>query len=207
MAPTTQFDVAIAQLQPQQNAELHTNRKEGLKEVPSPPVFDVFIKPDIISFSNDVLPQLIKPIYGLTESGEYWHETLRVHQRQDLSMKATTTGDYSLLFRRVSNLLIDLSGTYIDDFLRAGTDAFRSSSLSSTRNLFNTKEPTTVPFEFTGLLVSGENTYATHLTNNILNASSHSSHHQRTTKIDQQERSLLGSVIPVRTYVQPFFLI
>lgn len=115
----------------------------------------IFIKPDILNMDSDELLQLMKPIYGLTDSGDYWHETFRNHQERDLEMNKTI-GDSSLFFKRISNRLVGLSGSYVDDILRAGTPSFLSDSMKITSSKFNTKEPEKTPLEFTGLLISGD---------------------------------------------------
>lgn len=116
---------------------------------------NICIKPDILILSDDEPLQLIQPIYCLSESGDYYHETLRAHQENDLSI-TSSTGDHSLFFKLISNRLVGLSASYVDDILRAGTHEFNSFSLSSTCGRFSTKESEKTPFEFTYLLESGE---------------------------------------------------
>lgn len=63
---------------------------------------------------------------------------------------SATTGDHSLLFKRVRNRLIGLSRTYFDDMLRAGTPSFLSEFHLSTSSRFQTEPAETAPCDFTG---------------------------------------------------------
>lgn len=84
------YSIEVTQASLQSAAALHQN---------------IFIKPDVIELNPEELLQLTKPIYGLTESGDYWDETLLKQQIEDLGMNATT-GDHSLFFTRLSNRLV-----------------------------------------------------------------------------------------------------
>lgn len=126
----------------------------------------IFIKPDIIDLGPDELLQLVKPIYGLTKSRVYWNETLRLHHVKNLNMSATA-GDHFLLFKRVANRLVGLSGSYVDDILRAGTPSFLKESYSSTSSRFQTKPAEATPFDFTGLRVMVTKTLVIPPTNDI----------------------------------------
>jgi hypothetical protein len=35
----------------------------------------IFIRPDVLELTQDELLQVIKPLYGLSDSGDYWVET------------------------------------------------------------------------------------------------------------------------------------
>jgi hypothetical protein len=69
----------------------------------------------------------MKPLYGLCDSGDRWHHTLRHHHGQDLQIESLDA-DPSLYFRSIGNRLIGLSGVYVDDMLRCGTPDFRRDS-------------------------------------------------------------------------------
>lgn len=56
-----------------------------------------------------------------------------------------TTGDHSLLFIRVANRLLGVSGTYVDDIIRASADRFLSKSFESTQKSFIAKETENLP--------------------------------------------------------------
>ena len=70
----------------------------------------VFIRPDVIDLSANELLQIIKPLYGLTESGDYWAETNAKFHILELLMEQST-GDFSLFFTTAMDKLISISGS------------------------------------------------------------------------------------------------
>jgi hypothetical protein len=62
-----------------------------------------------------------------------------------------TTGDFSLFFKRVKNKRVGLSGSYVDDVLRAGTADFLSQATKATASRFDVKPADNGKFEFVGL--------------------------------------------------------
>jgi hypothetical protein len=89
---------------------------------------------------NELL-KLVLPLYGLTEGGGYWGEALTKHHTDDLKMKHTK-GDFSLFFKHVANRLVGLSGSFVDDLVRAGTLNFKTHSSAETQSRFDIKHPT-----------------------------------------------------------------
>ena len=67
--------------------------------------------------------KLLKPLYGLAYSGEYWGNPLSEHVRKDIGMKSTL-GDEALFHKRVDNKLIGLCATYVDEILQTGNEHF-----------------------------------------------------------------------------------
>lgn len=60
---------------------------------------DVYIKPSKeFHLERGQLLQLLKHLYDLSDSGDYWHVTFSKHLRDDLMM-TPTTGDLSLFSR------------------------------------------------------------------------------------------------------------
>ena len=116
----------------------------------------IFIKPDEIELSQEELIQIIKPLYGLSDSGDYWDETLRIHHLENLKMKQST-GDLSLFFKRLGNKLVGISGSYVDDLLGTGTKSLNDSSTIETNQTFETKDQTKNEIKFTGLSINGKN--------------------------------------------------
>jgi hypothetical protein len=87
--------------------------------------------PKELNLSSGNLLKLVKPLYGLCDSGDRWHSTLRHHHVVDLQMEPLIT-DPGLCFRRVGERLIGMSGCYVDDMLRCGTpEHFQSSNATS----------------------------------------------------------------------------
>lgn len=68
-------------------------------------------------------PQLLKSLYGLSESGGIWYKTLKHRHRADLKMNLLRT-DLALLVCMHDENLIEISGTYMDEIIRARTTAF-----------------------------------------------------------------------------------
>jgi hypothetical protein len=51
---------------------------------------DVFIKPGSdFGLEENKMLKLIRPLYGLADSGDYWGKTLSTHITEDLEMKKT----------------------------------------------------------------------------------------------------------------------
>lgn len=67
--------------------------------------------------------QLLRPLYGLSESGDHWYEELDKHHREDLQMK-TLDSDHSLYYKIIDGHIAGLSGTYVDDCIQTGTEDF-----------------------------------------------------------------------------------
>lgn len=66
----------------------------------------------------------MKPLYRLTESGDYWLETFARFDTHYMRMKQAT-GDLALLFKRCANSLIVLSRIFVDDVLQASSEKNR----------------------------------------------------------------------------------
>ena len=65
-------------------------------------------------------------------------------------MMTPTVTDSSLFFLRMEDILIGMSATYVDDFLRAGTSDFIRLS-KATRDKFQSKKPSFTMIKFAGL--------------------------------------------------------
>lgn len=70
---------------------------------------DVYLKPSKeFELSSDQLVKLLKPLYGLADSGGYWNVTMAKHREDDLGLKHTA-GDMSLFLRKfVAGFLVSL---------------------------------------------------------------------------------------------------
>eukprot|EP00171_Calliarthron_tuberculosum_P023641 IDg23641t1 len=111
---------------------------------------DIFIKTPPMEFeleSHQCL-QLLKPLYGLCESGDLWHKTLDEHHRNDLGMTPFRS-DPALYYTKSNGLLIGLSGGYVDDLLRAGSPEFDSIS-AKTHAKFEMGDNESLPCTFSG---------------------------------------------------------
>jgi hypothetical protein len=111
---------------------------------------DIFLQPPTeMELSPDKFLELMKPLYGLCDSGYRWHHTVRHHHVQDLQMEPLDA-DPSLSFRSVGNRLIGLSGVYVDDMLRCGTPDFLRDSKSTSR-IFDATAETMRTAKFAGV--------------------------------------------------------
>jgi Reverse transcriptase (RNA-dependent DNA polymerase) len=84
----------------------------------------VYVKPtkEFILEPGKIL-KLLRPLYGLADSGDYWGRTLLNHLQGDLGMESTID-DTALLFKRKGDKLIGLCASYVDDTLQAGNSDF-----------------------------------------------------------------------------------
>ena len=96
----------------------------------------------------DMCLKVVRALYGLTESGDMWYETLDDHHAKDLGMVSSKL-DPALYFKVEHSKLVGLSGTYVDDILRAGTPEFRELA-NKTHERFEMSDDKELPNEFTG---------------------------------------------------------
>lgn len=113
----------------------------------------MFIKPDILDLHPNELLQLMKPVYGLSDSGDHWDETLCDHNFSDLKMEQST-GEHFFFFKWTGDHLIGRSDSYVDDILRADHKEFAIEACRTARKTFHTKGPESSTLEFTGLSIS-----------------------------------------------------
>lgn len=99
--------------------------------------------------------KLLKPLYGLCDSGDLWHKTLDEHHRKDLEMKPLRS-DPALYKLMRDGLLSGLSGGYVDDLIRTGTPIFREHS-SATNTRFDMGDDEHVPCTFSGFYLDRKN--------------------------------------------------
>jgi Reverse transcriptase (RNA-dependent DNA polymerase) len=86
---------------------------------------------------NKVL-RLLRPMYCLSDAGDYWNETISDHQANVLGMNPTY-GDVCLYIKVRDGKLIGLSGVYIDDLVQAGNKDFETSPMSWLEYLMPTR--------------------------------------------------------------------
>ena len=86
---------------------------------------DVYIKPNgEFELSKDQLLKLLKPLYGLADSGDYWGKTFSQHLTDDLGMKPCVC-DPALYGMKIEEKLLGLCATCVDDALQAGNDKYQ----------------------------------------------------------------------------------
>ena len=67
------------------------------------------------------------------------------------------SGDCSLFFKRVTNRLVGLSGTYVDDIIRTYDLTFEKESSEITGQVFDAKPQEKPPVHFVGTNISEQN--------------------------------------------------
>ena len=50
----------------------------------------IFVLPDVLQLDNEQFLQVVKPLYGLSDAGDYWGETLSEHHKKELKMEQAT---------------------------------------------------------------------------------------------------------------------
>jgi hypothetical protein len=98
---------------------------------------DKFHGVDELDIAPDEALQLLRPLYGLADSGDHWWREFNDHHRNKLNM-ATTSTDASLYYRVTTDCLNGLTGVYVDDTISAGTPEFDRIT-QMTENLYEAK--------------------------------------------------------------------
>ena len=78
-----------------------------------------------LELSADEVLQIMRPLYGMTDSGDLWCDTMRHHHITDLNM--TPLASDNAIYHLIGKTLKGLSATYVDDIEGAGTVSFRRS--------------------------------------------------------------------------------
>ncbi len=95
--------------------------------------------------------KLLRPLYGLADSGDYFHATFSKHLTDDLRMKAVAS-DMSLFSRRARGKISGLLASYVDDTLACGDSSFAELT-KKTREKFEMKERQNKDMRFSGIYV------------------------------------------------------
>lgn len=106
----------------------------------------------LFGLATGYILKLLKPLYGLCDSGDYWNKTIDDHLTDDLGMEKAVS-DVSLYFRFENGKLIGITGNYVDDNINAGNDKFQKES-KITLEKFESKPRTFDTFSFFGTQVS-----------------------------------------------------
>jgi hypothetical protein len=96
-----------------------------------------------MQLGKDEFLQLLLPLYGLTESGDYWSQTIVEHCVEHTQFEQSAT-DPSFFFRHVGKALAGLSGNYVDDNLRAAPPQHRKQLQQSLREQFECADAFTI---------------------------------------------------------------
>lgn len=113
----------------------------------------IYIKPSKeLRLSKDYLLKLLKPLYGLSDSGDSWYSTFTSHLKDDLydlCMSSCIT-DPALFFKTIDGQLRGVVGCYVDDTISTGDSDFQKESLL-TGEKFESKPREEKNFKFAGM--------------------------------------------------------
>lgn len=123
---------------------------------------NIFVKPPKeFGLQTNELLKLLKPLYGLSESGDYWGRTFRNHMTKELGMKNCIT-DTALFYKSSEAGLAGLCTTYVDDALYAGNKTFEETT-KKTEQKFKCKKREYDNLQFSGLKIeTKENMFLVH---------------------------------------------
>lgn len=107
-------------------------------------------KPELRLEGNELL-EVLRPLYGLADAGDYWHATFLRHLKKHLGM-TTTASDLSLHFKRVQSTLHGLIATHVDDTLGVGRKSFQRETTETARR-FDAKPREIGSFVFAGVVI------------------------------------------------------
>lgn len=111
---------------------------------------DIYVKPSKeFRLPKDTLLKLLKPLYGLSDSGDYWYSTFTRHLKDDLHMTPTFS-DPALFFKVIHGQVTGLIGSYVDDTISAGNNDFVELS-KLTEHTFDSKQRKYDTFKFSGM--------------------------------------------------------
>ena len=84
----------------------------------------IFLRPPLeMNLDPDAVLVVLKPLYGVPESGLHWFVTYHAHHKQRLSMKSTK-GDPCLLYRHSATETDGITALQVDDSYGHGTKEF-----------------------------------------------------------------------------------
>lgn len=128
---------------------------------------DVYLNPgkEFELRANQLLKRL-RPLYGLADSGDYWNKNFAQHIKNDLKM-CSTAQDISFFFKKASQKLKGLIGTYVDDTLFTGDQDFLNHS-EKTSQRFESKDREFDSTRFAGVYIqSRKDGYLVHQQNYV----------------------------------------
>lgn len=116
---------------------------------------DVYVIPDQrFNLASNIVLKLLKPLYGLTESGDSWFDKFTSFLKGKLGLQSTAT-DLSFFYHTPEDSLQGLMGVYVDDSLSAGTDEFLTLT-DKIAEEFESKPRESPPFQFAGVQIDND---------------------------------------------------
>lgn len=118
---------------------------------------EVLVKPpkeifQELNLKPNELLLLLKPLYGLTESGDYWGRSFKYHLSEEQGMDHCVN-DPVFFYKNLGEELIGLCGTYVDDTLHAGTNEYLK-LCEETEKRFKCKPRDYDNFQFSGMEIN-----------------------------------------------------
>jgi Reverse transcriptase (RNA-dependent DNA polymerase) len=114
----------------------------------SPLLRNVFILPtDVLNLSGNELVQILKPLNGYTDAGDYWGQSLKHTLIAKLRLLPGLSY-HTLFFRRVSNQLVGASASHVYDVSITCHSQFTCDLLRVLRSEYDMKEPEVVRLYF-----------------------------------------------------------
>lgn len=107
----------------------------------------------IMGVGSDEVLELLFPLYGLCDAGDYWGVTFEKHLVNDLNMTPMKSDGAMYCWKEGDDgEICGMTGTYVDDSLNAGTDKFQEHT-KATSVRFESKERVFDDFDFYGLQI------------------------------------------------------
>ena len=126
--------------------------RQGYIQSKSALLRQVFIRPKEMELDQNELVQVVLPIYGLPDAGEYWYETLNNHLRDHCRFQQATT-DLALWFKSTGPKLMALAATFVDDVLIAATPPALAEFSKISKSRFDVAVETSSSLSYIGLLI------------------------------------------------------
>lgn len=76
---------------------------------------------------DEELLLIVKPIYGLSDAGDYWYTTLRSFMRDEFGIDKIAS-DLAFYLQHSDNGIIRMMGTYVDEICIDSDDTFEEIS-------------------------------------------------------------------------------
>lgn len=113
----------------------------------------VYLKGELEFQPSDAqLLKILRPLYGLADSGDYWHANFLQHLKSDLNMQSTAC-DLSFFYKHMQAALHGLMATHVDDTLSAGNHKFDDET-RITGIMFDAKPRTYDNLTFAGVTIN-----------------------------------------------------
>lgn len=82
----------------------------------------------LFDMEEDELLEILLPLYGVCDAGDYWHATFTAHIEGDLMMSSLTSDPSMFYKRNDAGALAGVLGAYVDDCIMGGDREFQAAS-------------------------------------------------------------------------------